>query len=100
MLLRPYNLEIRRNYYEGNSRDNYNSNSSCNIWTLGSLNRLYNMSLIINYITGYAGTGKSYTLQQQLKTLAPDKTIVVAPTHKALVRLDPHTSPHTGGKKY
>jgi len=53
------------------------------------------MSLIINYITGYAGTGKSYTLQQQLKTLAPDKTIVVAPTHKALVRLDPHTSPHT-----
>jgi len=53
------------------------------------------MSLHINYITGYAGTGKSHTLQEQLTNLPPETTIVVAPTHKALYRLSPQSSEHT-----
>lgn len=46
------------------------------------------MSLKINYITGYAGTGKSYSLIQYVNTLPLDTTIVIAPTHKALHRLE------------
>lgn len=45
------------------------------------------MSLKINYTTGYAGTGKSHTLIELVKTLPIDTTIVIAPTHKALARL-------------
>lgn len=41
----------------------------------------------INYITGYAGTGKSTDLLNLLKTLPTATSIVLAPTHKALVRL-------------
>ncbi len=43
--------------------------------------------MTIKYITGYAGTGKSYELLQLLKTLPPKETMVLAPTHKALQRL-------------
>ncbi len=43
----------------------------------------------IDYTTGYAGTGKSTSLLKRLKTLPPDTTIVIAPTHKALARLVP-----------
>lgn len=41
----------------------------------------------INYITGYAGTGKSTKLLELLKTVNPDTTIVLCPTHKAIRRL-------------
>ena len=48
------------------------------------------MSLKINYTTGYAGTGKSHSLIELVKTLPLDTTIVIAPTHKALHRLQEH----------
>ena len=44
----------------------------------------------IEYITGYAGTGKSTALLKQLTTIAgkdKDDTIVLCPTHKAAHRL-------------
>lgn len=44
----------------------------------------------INYITGYAGTGKSYKLIQLVKRLPKSTSVVIAPTHKALGRLSPH----------
>lgn len=40
--------------------------------------------MIIKYTTGFAGTGKSTLLIKHLKTLVPEQTIVLAPTHKAL----------------
>jgi len=43
----------------------------------------------IQYTTGYAGTGKSTSLLNKLKELPKDKTIVIAPTHKAIKRLAP-----------
>lgn len=46
----------------------------------------------IEYITGYAGTGKSTALLKQLTTIAgkdKDDTIVLCPTHKAAHRLLP-----------
>ncbi len=43
--------------------------------------------MLIYYTTGYAGTGKSTALLELLDTLPPDKSIVLAPTHKALARL-------------
>lgn len=39
--------------------------------------------MIINYITGHAGTGKSTRLIDQILTLAPENTIIITPTHKA-----------------
>ena len=42
--------------------------------------------LLINYTTGYAGTGKSHALLELIATL-PLETVVIAPTHKALHRL-------------
>ena len=45
------------------------------------------MELKINYITGYAGTGKSTELLKLSKTLDPKNSIIIAPTHKALTRL-------------
>jgi exodeoxyribonuclease-5 len=41
----------------------------------------------INYITGYAGTGKSHRLIELSHTLNPNDSIILAPTHKALKRL-------------
>ena len=41
----------------------------------------------INYITGYAGTGKSTMLLDKLKKVNPDTTIVLCPTHKSIKRL-------------
>lgn len=40
--------------------------------------------MIINYVTGHAGTGKSTKLLEHLKSLKPEKTLAMAPTHKAL----------------
>lgn len=48
------------------------------------------MPLQINYTTGYAGTGKSHSLIQLVQTLPIETTIVIAPTHKALARLQEH----------
>lgn len=48
------------------------------------------MALIINYTTGYAGTGKSHSLIQKVNELPLDTTVVIAPTHKALARLREH----------
>ena len=48
--------------------------------------------MYIEYITGYAGTGKSTALLKQLTTIAgkdKDDTIVLCPTHKAAHRLLP-----------
>lgn len=41
----------------------------------------------INYITGYAGTGKSTRLLSLLKTLDKANSVVLCPTHKAIKRL-------------
>lgn len=41
----------------------------------------------INYTTGYAGTGKSTELINKLLNLPSENSIVLAPTHKALLRL-------------
>jgi exodeoxyribonuclease V len=43
--------------------------------------------MTINYVTGYAGTGKSHKLLQLLRTLNPATSVCLAPTHKALQRL-------------
>lgn len=43
--------------------------------------------MIIKYTTGYAGTGKSTELLSLLETLSPETAVVLAPTHKALIRL-------------
>ena len=48
------------------------------------------MSLIINYTTGYAGTGKSHKLIELVHTLPLETLVVIAPTHKALARLREH----------
>lgn len=48
------------------------------------------MALIINYTTGYAGTGKSHSLIQKVNEFPLDTTVVIAPTHKALARLREH----------
>ena len=48
------------------------------------------MAININYITGYAGTGKSTELIKLVNSLPEDSVIVLAPTHKALARLRPH----------
>ncbi len=48
------------------------------------------MPLKIDYTTGYAGTGKSHTLIELVKTLPIPTTIIIAPTHKALARLRAH----------
>ncbi len=48
------------------------------------------MPLKIDYTTGYAGTGKSHTLIELVKTLPIATTIIIAPTHKALARLRAH----------
>lgn len=45
------------------------------------------MPLVINYTTGFAGTGKSQNLINLTETLPINDTIVIAPTHKALARL-------------
>ncbi len=39
--------------------------------------------MIINYITGHAGTGKSTKLIEHLLTCVPEYTVVITPTHKA-----------------
>ena len=41
----------------------------------------------INYITGYAGTGKSTKLLGLLKSVDPETSIVLCPTHKSIKRL-------------
>ena len=41
----------------------------------------------INYITGYAGTGKSTALLKLLESINPLDSIVLCPTHKAIKRL-------------
>jgi len=41
----------------------------------------------INYITGYAGTGKSTRLLERLKEVDPETSIVLCPTHKSIKRL-------------
>lgn len=41
----------------------------------------------INYITGYAGTGKSHRLIELSQSLDSETSIILAPTHKALKRL-------------
>ena len=46
------------------------------------------MSLKISYTTGYAGTGKSHSLINLVKKLPLETTVVIAPTHKALHRLE------------
>ena len=43
--------------------------------------------MTINYTTGYAGTGKSHRLLQLLTSLNPFTSVCLAPTHKALHRL-------------
>ena len=48
------------------------------------------MPLNITYTTGYAGTGKSHTLIEQVKKLLATNLVVIAPTHKALHRLVSH----------
>lgn len=42
--------------------------------------------MLIKYITGYAGTGKSTELLKLLKVV-PIETVVICPTHKAIKRL-------------
>lgn len=49
--------------------------------------------LRIEYVTGYAGTGKSTELIKLVESLPQSSTIVIAPTHKALDRLR-HQLPH------
>lgn len=46
------------------------------------------MEVILKYTTGYAGTGKSTALLEQVKTIPTDTSVVIAPTHKALARLE------------
>lgn len=41
----------------------------------------------INYITGYAGTGKSTKLLGLLNSVDPETSIVLCPTHKSIKRL-------------
>lgn len=48
--------------------------------------------MLINYTTGYAGTGKSTKLLEKLDTINIDTAVVVTPTHKALQRLARSTS--------
>ena len=48
------------------------------------------MAIVINYTTGYAGTGKSHSLIKLVDTLPLDSTVIIAPTHKALHRLRDH----------
>ena len=43
--------------------------------------------MTINYTTGYAGTGKSTELLKLCKSLPVDTSVVLCPTHKAIVRL-------------
>jgi hypothetical protein len=43
--------------------------------------------MTINYTTGYAGTGKSTKLLDLLNIVPEDTSVVLAPTHKALARL-------------
>ena len=43
--------------------------------------------MIIKYVIGHAGTGKSHLLVQHLNQLDPARTLVLAPTHKALLVL-------------
>lgn len=45
----------------------------------------------IKYITGYAGTGKSTALIELANTVPLETSIILAPTHKALKRLDGKT---------
>lgn len=52
----------------------------------GSENNIGGQEMQINYITGYAGTGKSTQLLRLLPEL-PKSSILLAPTHKALARL-------------
>jgi len=47
----------------------------------------------INYITGYAGTGKSHRLIELSHTLNHKDSIILAPTHKALKRLQGLVNP-------
>ena len=47
----------------------------------------------IKYITGYAGTGKSHDLVELTKALDPATSVILAPTHKALKRLEGKTNP-------
>jgi len=49
--------------------------------------------MLIKYITGYAGTGKSHDLTELTKTLDPNNSVILAPTHKALKRLEGKTNP-------
>lgn len=49
--------------------------------------------MTIKYITGYAGTGKSHDLTELTKTLDPATSVILAPTHKALKRLEGKTNP-------
>lgn len=49
--------------------------------------------MLIKYITGYAGTGKSHDLTELTKTLDPATSVILAPTHKALKRLEGKTNP-------
>lgn len=56
------------------------------------------MALIINYTTGYAGTGKSHSLLKLVESLPIETTIVIAPTHKALFRLREHLQENTEAK--
>jgi exodeoxyribonuclease-5 len=45
----------------------------------------------IKYTTGYAGTGKSTALLELSHTVNPETSIIIAPTHKALKRLEDKT---------
>ena len=47
--------------------------------------------MVIKYITGYAGTGKSTHLIDLAHTVPYESSIILAPTHKALKRLDGKT---------
>ena len=47
--------------------------------------------MIIKYITGYAGTGKSTALIELANTVPIETSIILAPTHKALKRLEGKT---------
>lgn len=49
--------------------------------------------MIINYITGYAGTGKSFRLLKLLNERQDTNTIVLCPTHKAIRRLTDNMPP-------
>lgn len=48
--------------------------------------------MIIKYITGYAGTGKSTALIELANTVPVETSIILAPTHKALKRLEGKTN--------